>query len=129
MLLLCIIISTPVTLLNHKESYHQYMKHMGKQLNLRSTFQDETSIRFNSESLALREISQTHFRSNNRASSRQGMTAFAYNTTLSEIPWHTENLSVLARSVSQESLVYSWNFLSLEWLRTVFEILKSTRAF
>lgn len=114
MLLLCIIISTPVMLFNHKESYHQYMKHMGKQLNLLRTFQDETSFRSNTESLALGELSQPHYRSNNKASSRQGMTAFTYDTTLSEILWHTENLSVLASSVSQESLVYSWNFLSLE---------------
>lgn len=105
MLLLCIIISTPVMLLNHKESYHQYMKHMGKQLNLLRTFQDETSFRSNTESLALGELSRPHYRSNNQASSRQGMTAFTYDTTLSEILWHTENLSVLASSVSQESLV------------------------
>lgn len=81
MLLLCIIISTPVMLFNHKESYHQYMKHMGKQLNLLRTFHAETSFRFNTESFALGELSQPHYRSNNHASSRQGMTSLTYDTT------------------------------------------------
>lgn len=78
---------TPMKPFSRKESYLHYLK----QLNLLST-RDKTAFRFNTENLALRGLSQPHFRNNNWAECRQGMKKLVYDSTLSEIHWHKENL-------------------------------------